>query len=72
MRQTLPSYLSSSSRSSSLLREKAHLSIGEVEELVLALVTDVIVLEVEEEGEPVEEVHVGVPSGREAEVTDGA
>lgn len=51
---------------------EAHLGVGEVEDEVFALVADVVVLEAEEEGKPVEEVHVWVPSGWEAEVADGA
>lgn len=41
---------------------------------MLALVADVVVLEAEEEGEPVEEVHVGLPLGVRgtAEVANGA
>ena len=53
-------------------RGEAHLGVGEVEEEVLPLVADAVVLEAEEEGEPIEEVHVGVPLRGEAEVADGA
>ncbi|KAJ1434549.1 hypothetical protein SESBI_05417 [Sesbania bispinosa] len=56
-------------------RGEAHLGVGEVKDEVLALVANVVVLEAEEEGEPVEEVHgAGVPSwGRgRTEVTDEA
>ena len=38
-----------------------HLSIGEVENKVLALVANVVALEAEEEGKPVQEVHVRGP-----------
>lgn len=55
-------------------RREAHLGVGEVEDEVLPLVADVVVLEAEEEGQPVEEVHVGEPlrERRPTEVTDGA
>ena len=54
-------------------RREAHLGVGEVEDEVLALVADVVLLEAEEEGEPVEEVVVGAPLdvGGAAEVSDG-
>ena len=41
---------------------------------MLTLVTNVILLETKEEGEPIKEVHVGEPLGerRFAEVADGA
>lgn len=38
---------------------------------MFALVANVVVLETEEEGEPVEEVHVRFPSRGETEVVDG-
>lgn len=55
-------------------RREAHLSIGEVEHEVFPLVLHVGGLEPEEQGEPVEEVVVGLPCGerRPAEVADGA
>lgn len=42
-------------------RREAHLCIGEVEDEVLPLVPDVVLLEAEEEGQPVEEVHMRGP-----------
>lgn len=55
-------------------RGEAHLEIGEVEDEVLPLVPDVVLLEAEEEAEPVEQVIVRAPQGvrRLAEVADGA
>lgn len=55
-------------------RVEAHLSVGEMEDDVLALVANVVVLEAKEQGEPVEEVHVGLPLGvwGTPEVSDGA
>lgn len=55
-------------------RREAHLSVGEVENEVLALVANVVVLEAEEEGEPVQEVHVRSPLvvRRLPEVADGS
>lgn len=53
-------------------RVETHLSIGEMEDEMLALVANVVVLEAEEESEPIEEVHVRLPSGREAKVADDA
>lgn len=55
-------------------RSKPHLSIGEVEDKVLTLITDVILLEPEEESQPVEQVHVRPPLAkrRTPEVTYGA
>lgn len=54
-------------------RGEAHLGVGEVEDDVLALVADVVLLEAEEEGEPVEEVVVRAPLDERgtAEVADG-
>jgi hypothetical protein len=42
-------------------RLEAHLGVGQVEHQVLPLVPHVVVLEAEEEGQPVQEVHVGRP-----------
>jgi len=42
-------------------RREAHLGVGQVEHQVLPLVPDVVVLEAEEEGQPIQEVHVGRP-----------
>lgn len=53
-------------------RGEAHLGVGEVEEEVLPLVAGAVALEAEEEGEPVEEVHVGVPLRWEGEAAEGA
>lgn len=39
---------------------------------MFALVANVVVLKAEEESEPIEEVHVRLPSRRKAEVADGA
>lgn len=53
---------------------EAELGVGEVEDEVFALVEDVVGLEAEEGGEPVEEVHVVVPLDEWGftEVTNGA
>lgn len=55
-------------------RVEAHLGVGEVEDQVLPLVADVVGLEAEEGGQPVEEVGAGaggpVGEGRRAEVVD--
>ncbi|GER25429.1 leucine--tRNA ligase [Striga asiatica] len=55
-------------------RLESHLGVGEVEDEVLPLVPDVVVLEAEEEAEPVEEVHGVAPrvERRLAEVAGGA
>ena len=53
-------------------RGEAHLGIGEVENEVLALVSDVVVLEAKEEAKPVQEVHIRVPLRGEAKVADRA
>nr|POE50779.1 hypothetical protein CFP56_16293 [Quercus suber] len=42
-------------------RREAHLSVSEVENEVLTLVVNIVVLEAEEEDEPVQEVHVRGP-----------
>ncbi|KAM4093404.1 hypothetical protein ACB094_06G113500 [Castanea mollissima] len=55
-------------------RREAHLRVGEVENEVLALVANVVALEAEEEGQPVQEVHVRCPLvvRRLPEVSDGS
>ena len=57
-----------------LRRREAHLNVGEVENKVLALVANVVTLEAEEEGKPVQEVHVRGPLvvRRLLEVADGS
>lgn len=54
-------------------RSESHLSVGEVEDEMLPLVPNIVALEPEEEGEPVEEVVVRLPLGerRSPEVSDG-
>lgn len=46
------------------------MSVGEVEDEVFALVANVVLLEAEEEGKPVEEVHARVPLRGKDEVAD--
>ena len=55
-------------------RREAHLSVSEVENEVLALVVNTVVLEAQEEGEPIHEVHVRGPLvvWRLTEVADGS
>ncbi|KAG4384530.1 hypothetical protein GLYMA_13G297150v4 [Glycine max] len=52
-------------------RGEAHLGVGEVEDEVLALVANVVGLEPEEEGKPVQEVHTWLPFRGAEEVPDG-